>query len=65
MREEAAKGAELGLTEDEVAFYDSLEVNDSAVKVLGEPANVEISEALQVSRRFPRRSTASRETRVN
>jgi type I restriction enzyme R subunit len=37
MREEAAKGAELGLTQDEVAFYDALEVNDSAVKVLGEP----------------------------
>jgi type I restriction enzyme R subunit len=37
MREEAAKGAELGLTEDEVAFYDALEVNDSAVKILGEP----------------------------
>jgi type I restriction enzyme R subunit len=37
MREEAAKGTELGLTEDEVAFYDALEVNDSAVKVLGEP----------------------------
>jgi type I restriction enzyme R subunit len=37
MREEAAKGEELGLSEDEVAFYDALEVNDSAVKVLGEP----------------------------
>jgi type I restriction enzyme, R subunit len=37
MREESAKGEELGLSEDEVAFYDALEVNDSAVKVLGEP----------------------------
>ena len=37
MREESAKGAELGLSEDEVAFYDAPEVNDSAVKVLGEP----------------------------
>ncbi len=36
MREEAAKGAQLNLTEDEVAFYDALEVNDSAVKVLGD-----------------------------
>ena len=27
---------DLGLTEDEVAFYDALEVNDSAVKVLGD-----------------------------
>jgi type I restriction enzyme, R subunit len=26
----------LGLSEDEVAFYDALEVNDSAVKVLGD-----------------------------
>ena len=29
-------GERLGLTEDEVAFYDALEVNDSAVKVLGD-----------------------------
>jgi type I restriction enzyme R subunit len=36
MREDSAKGAELGLSEDEVAFYDALEVNDSAVKVLGD-----------------------------
>jgi type I restriction enzyme R subunit len=36
MREESAKGEELGLSEDEVAFYDALEVNDSAVKVLGD-----------------------------
>jgi type I restriction enzyme, R subunit len=37
MREETAKGEALGLSEDEVAFYDALEVNDSAVKVLGAP----------------------------
>jgi len=30
------RGEELGLTFDEVAFYDALEVNDSAVKVLGD-----------------------------
>lgn len=36
MREDAARGEELGLSEDEVAFYDALEVNDSAVKVLGD-----------------------------
>jgi len=36
MREESARGAQLGLTDDEVAFYDALEVNDSAVKVLGD-----------------------------
>ncbi|GAB4324734.1 MAG: type I restriction endonuclease subunit R [Candidatus Zixiibacteriota bacterium] len=36
LREADARGEELGLTEDEVAFYDALEVNDSAVKVLGD-----------------------------
>ena len=30
------RGEQLGLTEDEVAFYDALETNDSAVKVLGD-----------------------------
>ena len=29
-------GEQLGLTDDEMAFYDALEVNDSAVKVLGD-----------------------------
>lgn len=37
MREAHRRGEDLGLTDDEVAFYDALEVNDSAVKVLGEP----------------------------
>ena len=36
MREANARGEKLGLSEDEVAFYDALEVNDSAVKVLGD-----------------------------
>jgi type I restriction enzyme R subunit len=36
MRQAANRGQKLGLTEDEVAFYDALEVNDSAVKVLGD-----------------------------
>ena len=36
MREEQNRGAALGLNEDEVAFYDALETNDSAVKVLGD-----------------------------
>ena len=30
------RGEELGLTSDETAFYDALEVNDSAVKILGD-----------------------------
>ncbi len=37
MREANARGEQLGLTEDELAFYDALETNDSAVKILGEP----------------------------
>ena len=37
MREAQNRGERLGLTEDEVAFYDALATNDSAVKVLGEP----------------------------
>lgn len=36
MREADARGEALGLTEDELAFYDALEANDSAVKVLGD-----------------------------
>jgi len=36
MREADRRGEDLGLTEDEVAFYDALETNDSAVKVLGD-----------------------------
>jgi len=30
------RGAKLGLSEDELAFYDALEINDSAVQVLGD-----------------------------
>jgi type I restriction enzyme R subunit len=36
MREAGRRGEKLGLSEDEVAFYDALETNDSAVKVLGD-----------------------------
>jgi len=36
MREASARGETLGLTEDEIAFYDALETNDSTVKVLGD-----------------------------
>ncbi|MBZ0159150.1 MAG: type I restriction endonuclease subunit R [bacterium] len=36
MREADARGEQLGLAEDELAFYDALETNDSAVKVLGD-----------------------------
>jgi len=36
MREAQQRGENLGMTDDEIAFYDALEVNDSAVKVLGD-----------------------------
>jgi type I restriction enzyme R subunit len=36
MREANARGERLGLSEEELAFYDALETNDSAVKVLGD-----------------------------
>ncbi len=36
MREANARGEAFDLTEDELAFYDALETNDSAVKVLGD-----------------------------
>lgn len=36
MRQAHARGEALGLTEDELAFYDALETNDSAVKILGD-----------------------------
>ena len=36
MRAANARGEKLGLSDDELAFYDALETNDSAVKVLGD-----------------------------
>ena len=36
MREAGRRGEDLHLSEDELAFYDALEVNDSAVQVLGD-----------------------------
>ncbi|MEZ4250572.1 MAG: type I restriction endonuclease subunit R [Polyangiales bacterium] len=38
MRAAQKRGEELGLSTDELAFYDALEVNDSAVKILGDEA---------------------------
>ena len=46
MREANARGEKLGLSEDELAFYDALEINDSAVKVLGEPTLKTIAQEL-------------------
>lgn len=36
MHEANRRGEQLNLTDDELAFYDVLEVNDSAVNVLGD-----------------------------
>ncbi len=36
IKESDIEAEKLGLTQDEIAFYDALEVNDSAVKVLGD-----------------------------
>jgi type I restriction enzyme R subunit len=36
LRQAQARGESLGLDDDEVAFYDALETNDSAVQVLGD-----------------------------
>ena len=35
MRQAQGRGEALGLSEEELAFYDALETNDSAVEVLG------------------------------
>ena len=36
IRQASVRGKELGLSDDELAFYDALETNDSAVQVLGD-----------------------------
>ena len=41
-----ARGEELGLSEDELAFYDALEANDSAVQVLGDETLRDIAREL-------------------
>ena len=46
LREANARGEELGLSEDELAFYDALETNDSAVQVLGDETLHEIAREL-------------------
>ena len=50
MRESCGKrtprGEQLGLSDDELAFYDALETNDSAVQVLGDETLREIARDL-------------------
>ena len=45
-REAAARGEKLGLSEDELAFYDALETSDSAVQVLGDETLRSIAQEL-------------------
>jgi type I restriction enzyme R subunit len=46
MRKADRRREQLGLSEEELAFYDALETNDSAVKVLGEPILKQIAREL-------------------
>ncbi len=46
MREAQQRGENLGLSEEETAFYEALEVNDSAVKVLGDETLKKIAREL-------------------
>ena len=46
LREASARGEHLGLSDDEVAFYDALETNDSAVQVLGDETLRDIAREL-------------------
>jgi type I restriction enzyme R subunit len=46
MRAANARGEALGLSEDELAFYDALETNDSAVKILGDETLRDIAREL-------------------
>ena len=46
MREANARGEVLGLSDDELAFYDALGVNDSAVQVLGDETLRDIAREL-------------------
>lgn len=46
VKEADKEGEKLGLTQDEVAFYNALEVNDSAVKVLGDETLKEIAKEI-------------------
>ena len=46
VREAERRGEELGLSDDELAFYDALETNDSAVQVLGDETLRDIAREL-------------------
>ncbi len=46
MRQASERGEQLGLSDDELAFYDALGANDSAVQVLGDETLRDIAREL-------------------
>ena len=63
MNAAAARGQDLGLTEDELAFYDALGANESAVQVLGNSTLREIArELVQTVKRNVRIDWTQRES---
>jgi len=46
VRDEKNRGKQLNMNDDEIAFYDALEINDSAVKILGDEALRKIAKEL-------------------
>jgi len=46
LRDDRQRGAELHMSEEELAFYDALEVNDAAVKIMGDEALRQIAQEL-------------------
>ncbi|MCC7435003.1 MAG: type I restriction endonuclease subunit R [Methanoregulaceae archaeon] len=63
MNEAKVRGEQLGLSDDEVAFYDALEVNDSAVAILGDEALRQIArELVEVVKRSVSIDWTSRES---
>lgn len=49
LRAAASRGEALGLTDDELAFYDALAINDSAVQVLGDDTLKQIARDLMAT----------------
>lgn len=70
MRKAQDRGEQLGLNDDEIAFYDALEVNDSAVSVLGDDTLKAIAQELvhsvrrSVSVDWTKRENAQAQIRV-
>ena len=62
MREANARGGALGLLDDDLAFYDALGVNDSAVRVLGDETLRDIGPSHYREAVFPRAASKARRT---